>query len=75
MVCHVEHLILDKCLTVLNRLAMSAFWHVLGRRQSKYGTVIAWLDTRRKWIERKDSKIIDRMRRMIRDDVPQEDDL
>jgi hypothetical protein len=54
---------------------MSAFWHVLGRRQSKYGTVIAWLDTRRKWIERKDSKIIDRMRRMIRDDVPQEDDL
>jgi hypothetical protein len=48
---------------------MTAFRHVLGKKQSRYGTVILWLDTRRKGIEGKDSKMMDRMRKIIRADM------
>jgi hypothetical protein len=48
---------------------MSAFRHVLGRRQSKYQTVIAWLELRIKHFEGEDPKTIHRMRRLTRGDV------
>lgn len=43
---------------------MSAFRYVLVRKQSKYETVIAWLDTRSRWIEVKDPKMTEQMRRL-----------
>jgi hypothetical protein len=51
-----------------NRLAMSAFRHVLGKKQSKYEAVIAWLDMRSRWIAGKDPKMTDQMMRLTRGD-------
>ena len=58
-----------------HRLAITAFNHVLSRRQSRYRDVLAWLDTRANGIERKDSKLIDQMRKMLRANIPQVDSL
>jgi hypothetical protein len=55
-------------------LAVSAFHHVLERRQSRYGSVLAWLDSRRKWTEAKNAKLMEGMKRTIRDEMPHDDD-
>jgi hypothetical protein len=43
---------------ILDRLAMSAFRHVLGRRQTRYNDVIEWLEARLKCVGAKDVKIL-----------------
>jgi len=46
---------------MMNRLAMHAFRDVLRKRQSKYGKVIEWLESRIWSLREKEGKGVDRM--------------
>lgn len=60
---------------ILHRLAASAFMHVLEKKRTRYGPVITWLDTRRKWVQGKDSKLIHRMRRLMQGEMAHDNDV